>query len=474
MSKNYWSNHWMGAALVGLLFLSSDWPASAQSVTYAYDPAGNTLGAATGAPGAPVIIASPQPALMNSNSSASFSVDAAGSGLTYQWFSNSVAVVGATGDSFVVANEPLTSTNLGSFFVVISNAYGAVTSAPVALWSDLNHNGVPDWWEMKYFGNLNQPALGDYDGDGVDNLDEYLEGTDPTNPKSFDPRLYIQAAHGNVMVSPDLPYYTMGQLVTLTAIPDPGQEFVEWSGAVKGTKSSIVLLMNTNESVTATFGFPLGVALDNTNLIWTTSGDEIWFGQAEVSEDGIGAAQSGPIVSYWNGGNFVGDQTTLQTTFYIAQPGQFGFWWDVSSQPPDGVTFSINGKAVASLSGQSVPWQQFQTNLSAGLYTLVWTYSKGPVDIPNGIPYSDAAWVDQVTLTAATSLAPLLGIQTAPGNAVLLYWPEFSAVLQLQQTAELLPANWINTTNSVNLVNGTNQVLVEPAGQSQFYRLVSP
>src|SRR5258708_35340594 len=33
---------------------------------------------------------------------------------------------------------------------------------------------------MAYFGNLNQTAIGDFDGDGLTNLQEYLYGTDPT------------------------------------------------------------------------------------------------------------------------------------------------------------------------------------------------------------------------------------------------------------------------------------------------------
>jgi hypothetical protein len=394
---------------VGSLWIGLALEAAAQPAILTYDAAGNLL-AATTTNVAPTLVSAPEAALMESNSVATFSVVASGSGLSYQWFSDGMAIIGATGDSLLVANLPLIGTNLGNFSVVVSNAYGSVASTPVALWTDSNGNGIPDWWEMKYFGNLNQPALGDYDGDGVDNLDEYLEGTDPTNPHSFDPRLYLTAPYGTVTVSPDQPYYTMGQVVTLTAVPDPGQEFVDWSGAVTGTKPSIALFMNTNETVTATFGFPLAVALDNTNLVWTTSGDELWFGQAEVSEDGISAAQSGPIVSYYNTnqGTFVGEQTSLQTTFYIEQPEQLSFWWDVSSQPPDGVSFAINGVVVATLSGPVVPWQQIQTNLPAGVFTLTWTYSKGPGNIPNGIPYADAAWVDEVSLSSALHCHPPL------------------------------------------------------------------
>jgi len=462
--------------LAGWLGLLLVWNAAAQPATYTYDPAGNPL-MILASNTAPVLVSAPEAALMESNSVATFSAVASGPGLSYQWFSNGMAIIGATGDSLIVANLPLIGTNLGNFSVIVSNAYGAVTSAPAALWTDSKGNGIPDWWEMKYFGNLNQPALGDYDGDGVDNLDEYLEGTDPTNPRSFDPRLTILTAHGTVTVSPDLPYYTMGQVVTLTAVPDPGEEFVDWGGAVTGTKPAIALFMNTNESVTATFGFPLGVALNNTNLVWSTTGDELWFGQAEFSEDGVSAAQSGPIVSFYNtnANTFVGDQTSLLTTFYIAQPQQLSFWWDVSSQPPDGVTFAINGVVVAALSGQFVPWQQIQTNLPAGVFTLTWTYSKGPGNIPNGIPYADAAWVGDVSLASAVALptAPALDIQLTE-NGVLISWPVPTSTFRLEQTQVLAPASWAAVTNAVNLVDGFNQVLIAPNESPQFYRLAYP
>lgn len=348
----------------------------AQPANYVYDASGNPTGVSVGTSSMPAITTAPQAELIGSNSFAMFSVVATGSGLSYQWLSNGIPIIGATSDSLLIGNLPLTSTNLGSFSVIISNSFGSVTSAPAPLWSDSNGNGIPDWWELYYFHNVNQPALADYDGDGVDNLDEYLEGTDPTNPLSFDPRLYIQIAHGSgiVTVSPDQPYFIMGQLVTLTAIPDAGQGFSGWSGAVTGTKSPISLIMSTNETVTATFGFPLGVALDDTNLVWTTTGDELWFGQADVTEDGVSAAQSGPIVSYWNGGTFVGDQTTLQTTFYSAQPEQLGFWWDVSSDPPDGVSFRST----------AIWWRPFRANRYRGNICRP-TFPPGSIPLPGPI-----------------------------------------------------------------------------------------
>ena len=50
--------------------------------------------------------------------------------------------------------------------------------------ADSNHNGIPDWWEIQYFGGLLANVTLDPDGDGVNNLNEYACGTDPTHSNS--------------------------------------------------------------------------------------------------------------------------------------------------------------------------------------------------------------------------------------------------------------------------------------------------
>jgi len=46
---------------------------------------------------------------------------------------------------------------------------------------DENTNGIPDWWEYKYFGQLEVDPSADPDGDGFSNLQEYQAGADPTD-----------------------------------------------------------------------------------------------------------------------------------------------------------------------------------------------------------------------------------------------------------------------------------------------------
>jgi hypothetical protein len=53
---------------------------------------------------------------------------------------------------------------------------------------DGNGDGLPDAWQIQYFGSVNAPnaqPAADPDGDGLSNLEEYLLGTDPTNADSF-------------------------------------------------------------------------------------------------------------------------------------------------------------------------------------------------------------------------------------------------------------------------------------------------
>lgn len=66
-----------------------------------------------------------------------------------------------------IASDGVLSSNRRMFIDVLSN-------------NDSDGDGMDDDWEMANFGTLDQDGTGDFDGDGISDLDEYLNGSDPT------------------------------------------------------------------------------------------------------------------------------------------------------------------------------------------------------------------------------------------------------------------------------------------------------
>ncbi|MEN8255226.1 MAG: hypothetical protein ABFR33_07130 [Verrucomicrobiota bacterium] len=50
---------------------------------------------------------------------------------------------------------------------------------------DSDADGVPDWWELDYFGGIGMLPDAHGDADGFTNMEEYIAGSDPTNSLSY-------------------------------------------------------------------------------------------------------------------------------------------------------------------------------------------------------------------------------------------------------------------------------------------------
>ncbi len=387
-------------------------PANGRTADFSavHDPSGNLTLIAANSGQPPVISSFSHNAVASVGGIAAFSVTASGSEvLGYQWFFNSKAVAGATGDSLPISY--VDASNFGAYYAVVTNAFGSATSAVARLDLDADHDGLADSWEMNYFGSLtNQTGAFDRDHDGIDNITEYLEGTNPTNALSILPRLTVVPYRCAVTINPLLEKYTNGQSVTLTATPNAGQTFIGWFGATNSTSNVVTIVMTTSKTVIAQAGLPLAASVDVTNRV-VTGGDVAWYGEAEDTHDGVDAARSGRMTN---------NQTSwFQMTNTLSGEGTVSFWWKASSQANyDFLKCLINGVQKPGQISGITDWQLRTYYLTSGVPVVRWEFTKSSNDgqVSDGITLNsdasrtnfyaagpwpgvaplDAAWVDQV------------------------------------------------------------------------------
>jgi hypothetical protein len=65
--------------------------------------------------------------------------------------------------------------------------------------------------------------------------------------------LGVTSTHGSVVKDPDRPSYLHNSVVSLTANPDPGYAFVDWSGDAAGSDNPISVTMDGNKTIQANF-----------------------------------------------------------------------------------------------------------------------------------------------------------------------------------------------------------------------------
>lgn len=84
------------------------------------------------------------------------------------------------------------SANTG--WISLSNASAHVQTDSLAPGPDTDADGIPDWWEMNRYGKLTVlNGTGDWDQDGVSDLDEYRADTHPDDNTQF---LYLSLERG--------------------------------------------------------------------------------------------------------------------------------------------------------------------------------------------------------------------------------------------------------------------------------------
>jgi uncharacterized repeat protein (TIGR02543 family) len=117
------------------------------------------------------------------------------------------------------------------------------------IWQDGTNE--PPAWEMEGEG-----AVTDHDYGSILLLAHHVDasfGTIIVNPINEFSLTVNQTGDGSVVVEPDKPFYEFGEVVNLTATPDSGWTFSNWSGDATGTSSTVAVTMDEDKEVTANF-----------------------------------------------------------------------------------------------------------------------------------------------------------------------------------------------------------------------------
>ncbi len=221
----------------------------------------------------------------------------------------------------------------------------------------------------------------------------------------------IAGPGGSTVPAPGL--FPQGSIQVVTALPERGFVFTGWQGSVNTTQNPLVLVMDKDYTLTASFrvvGYTEGFESGNfgNRFAWASNGNAAWVVASTEVYDGRFAAQSGRISN--------GEQSALILEANL-RDGTGAFWVKVSSEEQwDGLEFYLNGVLQERWTGET-GWELYQFPVIGGVNTLEWRYSKD-ANFSSG---ADAGFIDNLYLPLADErIVPVLSMARVPDGTVQL------------------------------------------------------
>jgi formylglycine-generating enzyme required for sulfatase activity len=227
------------------------------------------------------------------------------------------------------------------------------------LMADYDDDWLPDWWEMKWFNDLDEVFTGDPDGDNWDNAYEYELGTDPTvsDIESWD-------RDGDGLGNDD---------ETNIYGTDPDDADSDDDGLPDGVEVGYHVFWESFEDAT----------IDGS--VWTTGGSQAWTINTNESSHEIQSARAGTISDE--------QSSYIEVSAVLQGKGIIAFAYKTScSTNGDALSFSTNGAVQSVYSGQHSWTMHNVPNINKGTNTFRWTYEKDS----GGSEGDDTAWIDAV------------------------------------------------------------------------------
>lgn len=281
--------------------------------------------------------------------------------------------------------------------------------------------------------------------------------------------LTVTATHGTVDATPASAdgRYAFGTAVLLTATPDSGHHFVDFSGDVAATSDTVTVLMDGDKSVTASFG------ADSVTLVVTATHGVVDATPASAN----GRYAFGTVVQLTaqpdTGYRFVGYTGDVVATTDTASVVMTGDKVVTASFGPDSVTLTVN--AMHGSVGQSpLPTDGRYAYGTAVLLTATPDAGYHFVDFTGDATAS----TDTVTVVMAgdkvvtADFQPTLGVEGGNGPTVTLLMPAMPNPFRGSATMEFTVARGSDVDLSVFSVDGRHvRTLVHDHREPGDYRL---
>jgi len=291
--------------------------------------------------------------------------------------------------AFFAPNEYTLTVNVspeGSGTVTLNNTGPYYYGDAVQLFAEPNTGWYFSQWIGNFTGNQN-PATITIDGD-------------KTITAIFTQELYVLnitiSGNGNVTKYPDKTIYVHGETVTLTANADLGWTFTGWSGDASGNENQIIITMDGNKSITATFTenlYTLTIYIDGNGNVSKNPENATYTYGAVVEL--TATAELGWTFSHWSGALSGSDNpTSLTITENTTVTAHF-------TQNQYTLTINIIGEGNVNKDPLQETYTYGQTVTLTAIPNEGWNFSGWSGDI-NGTDYSVQITIDDNKTITAT------------------------------------------------------------------------
>lgn len=261
---------------------------------------------------------------------------------------------------FVAGSNTLTlivSNSSSTYTGVRAELEGHTTVTKGVFTGDSDGDGTSDAIELSLFGNLGQSPDDDFDGDGVSNAAERVDGTNPTDSRSFRPRLSLDRSLGYIVCEPNIESFDRGSKVVLHAVLPAGGVFNGWGGDLAGYQNPVEFTITTNMSVRANvskpynrFGWPVPGLVEAENF--DEGGEGIGYHDFDLGDNG---AALGGILLRDEGVDLT--PTTFGSGGYRVGWTALGEWLNYTINVTTGGVYRVRLRSSSGLSGGSVHYE---------------------------------------------------------------------------------------------------------------------